>query len=141
MKTKIQEALALVDIDDESGEITTVIDIDILQNLSGLLPQESEITVEPENNLQNSLDNFNSVIYQDNIIDDDIEEGSEKPVQDGDNDGKGYTYDADVYNMFGDENQQMKYVPARFADNPLKDPVVEHKSLFDYLNDIDNKRK
>lgn len=66
-------------------------------------------------------------------------DGKELPVQDGDNDSSGYQYDADTYNMFGDEDQEMRNVPARYADNPLKDPVTENKSLFDYLRDIENK--
>lgn len=140
MSKKINESLALVDIDDNTGEINSIIDIDRLQNLSGLSQIDIQSDIEPENSLQNSLDNFNSIVMLGIPDEIEVEEESEKPVQDGDNDGEGYTYDADVYNMFGDENQKMKYVPARFSDNPLKDPVVENKSLFDYLNEVDKKR-
>lgn len=69
----------------------------------------------------------------------DVEVDEEAPVQDGDNDSRGYQYDADVYNMFGDEDQDMKYVPARYSDNPLKDPVTERKTLFDYLKEVDER--
>ena len=85
------------------------------------------------------------VIVNEQLIleaDDDEDEDKENydgsdPVQDGDNDSKGYKYDADVYNIFGDEDQKFKYVPAQFGDNPLRDPLSEQKSLFDYLREIE----
>lgn len=84
------------------------------------------------------LSGLNESVKDKDFILDEVEEDSE-PVQDGDNDAKGYQYDADVYNMFGDEDQKMKYVPARYADNPLRDPVVENKSLFDYIREIEER--
>ena len=54
-----------------------------------------------------------------------------KKVADSDNDGKGYKYASGIYNMFGDEKQKLRYVPARSGDNPLR----EGKSFKDYLNE------
>lgn len=53
-------------------------------------------------------------------------------VSDSDNDGKGYKYASNIYNMFGGEKQKLRYVPARSADNPLR----EGKSFADYLNEV-----
>lgn len=56
-----------------------------------------------------------------------------KKVADSDNDGKGYKYCSDTYNIFGAEKQKLRYVPARSGDNPL----IEGKSFKDYLEEID----
>ncbi|AXH72762.1 MAG: hypothetical protein [Caudoviricetes sp.] len=148
---KIKETIALVDIDDETGNITDIlgiddtdigddsielIDIDSLQTQFG--NNDDDISIDDTNSLEKSLNDFSSIMTP--SVEITMDEESEEPVQDGDNDGKGYKYDADIYNMFGDENQQMKYVPARFSDNPLKDPVVENRNLFYYLDRLDEKK-
>lgn len=138
-------------------------DLENLKRLSGVNYTDSiDVPVSTsgyDDSCVSSIDNFKNLIDQNEtnadaiilmspedgqiyILDDpefgtEIEE--EAPVQDGDNDMTGYKYDADTYNMFGDEDQEMKYVPARYADNPLKDPVTENKSLFDYLREIDER--
>lgn len=55
----------------------------------------------------------------------------DEKVADSDNDGKGYKYCSDAYNIFGGENQKVRYVPARSGDNPLS----EGKSFKDYLDE------
>ena len=55
-------------------------------------------------------------------------------VNDGDSDGRGYKYGDDTYNLFGNENQKLRYVPARSGDNALSE-----KKFSDYFAEAQNK--
>lgn len=66
-------------------------------------------------------------------VDDTLNHDTNK-VNDGDSDGRGYSYADDAYNLFGNARQKLRYVPARSGDNALQE-----KSFSNYFTEVQQK--